>query len=42
MNTAFFELLDQLYWKGYAENLLEENPKIFNFHYHEFLNHYHN
>jgi hypothetical protein len=29
MYAAFFELLDQLYRKGYAENLQEEDPKAF-------------
>ncbi|WP_262510090.1 hypothetical protein [Pedobacter paludis] len=42
MYEAFFELLDQLYWKGYAEGLLEQNPTIFRFHFHEFLNDYQN
>jgi hypothetical protein len=42
MYAAFFELLDQLYWKGYAETLQEENPKVFNSQYHEFLNTYQN
>ncbi|MDQ0966791.1 hypothetical protein QFZ20_002194 [Flavobacterium sp. W4I14] len=29
MYAAFFELLDQLYWKEYAENLQKEGPKAF-------------
>ncbi|MFC3560096.1 hypothetical protein [Pedobacter jamesrossensis] len=42
MYDAFFELLDQLHWKGYAENLQEENPQIFNIQFNEFLTTYKN
>jgi hypothetical protein len=42
MYAAFFELLDQLYWKGYAENLQNEDPKVFDLQYSQFLNHYKN
>jgi len=38
MYAAFFELLHQLYWKRYAENLQEQNPKSFNLQYNQFLN----
>ncbi|WP_255352022.1 hypothetical protein [Pedobacter sp. Leaf216] len=42
MYAAFFELLDQLYWKGYTETPQEENPMAFNSQYYEFLNNYQN
>ncbi|WP_262496827.1 hypothetical protein [Pedobacter jeongneungensis] len=42
MYAAFAELLDQLYWEGYAQNLQEENPGAFNLQYDQFLNEYQN
>lgn len=40
MIEIFIELLDQLFWEGYAEQLAKENPQAFNMEYNDFLNTY--
>ena len=40
MIEVFTELLDQIFWEGYAEQLAKENPQAFNAEYNEFLNTY--
>lgn len=42
MYSAFFELLDQLYRKGYAKALEMESPTVFNLYYTQFLKTYNN
>ena len=42
MYQEFIELLDQLYWDGYAAQLAAENPAKFTFELNEFLNTYQN
>ena len=40
MIEIFIELLDQIFWEGYAEQLAKENPQAFNMEYNDFLNTY--
>lgn len=35
--AVFIEQLDAIYWQGYAEQLQDENPNIFNEAYSQFL-----
>ncbi len=37
---AWIELLNQIYWEGYAEQLASENPEAFASEYSTFSNHY--
>jgi hypothetical protein len=37
MIDVFIEILDGLFWEGYAQQLANENPKAFNHEYTEFL-----
>jgi hypothetical protein len=38
MEEIFIEYLDSLYFDGYTEQTLTENPEAVFFHYQEFLN----
>jgi len=40
MIEIFIELLDQIFWEGYGEQLAKENPQAFNIEYNDFLNTY--
>lgn len=40
MYELFIELLDQLFWEGYAEQLAQENPAVFQMELAEFINNY--
>ena len=40
MYELFIEFTNQLFWDGYAEQLAQENPALFQFEYNEFLNAY--
>lgn len=40
MIEVFIELLDQIFWEGYAEQLARENPKAFDIEFTDFLNYY--
>ena len=40
MYELFIELLDQLFWEGYAEQLAQENPAAFNMELAEFIDNY--
>ena len=40
MYEIFLELMDQIFWAGYTEQLAEENPTAFNFEFDNFLNSY--
>ena len=40
MYELFIELLNQIFWEGYAEQLAKDNPAEFQFEYNEFLNTY--
>lgn len=37
---VFINLMDVLYWEGYAKQLSAENPAKFRFEFEEFLNNY--
>jgi hypothetical protein len=41
MLEIFIELTDQIFWKGYAQQLATDNPAVFQFEFNEFLNTYH-
>jgi hypothetical protein len=38
LTEIFYDLLNQIYWDGYAEDLAGSNPEKFNFELNEFLN----
>lgn len=38
--TVFIDYLDSLFYKGYAEQLAEENPTAYNWEFNEFCNIY--
>lgn len=38
MYELFIELLNQIFWEGYAEQLAVDNPAEFQFEFNEFLN----
>lgn len=40
MYEVFIQLLDSLYWEGYAEQLATENPALFNYELDYFLDNY--
>jgi hypothetical protein len=40
MYELFIELLNQIFWEGYAEQLAQTNPAGFQFEYAEFMNSY--
>jgi len=40
MYELFIELLDQLFWEGYAEQLAQNNPAVFQMELSEFINNY--
>lgn len=40
MYELFIELLNQIFWEGYAEQLAQTNPAAFQMEYAEFLNSY--
>jgi len=40
MIDEFIDIINQLYWDGYAEQLARESPEIFQYEYNEFLNCY--
>jgi hypothetical protein len=40
MLDAFIELMDGLFWEGYAEQLSKDNPKAFKIELNEFYNNY--
>ena len=40
MYELFIELMNQIFWEGYAEQLAKDNPAEFQFEYNEFLNTY--
>ena len=40
MLEIFIELTDQLFWKGYAQELARSNPAVFRFEFNEFINTY--
>jgi hypothetical protein len=42
MYELFIELTDQLFYEGYAEQLAQENPEMFQIEFNEFLNNYSN
>jgi hypothetical protein len=40
MIEEFIEIINQLYWDGYAEQLVKDDPEAFTNQYNEFLNNY--
>ena len=40
MYELFIELLNQIFWEGYAEQLAQENPAVFQMELTEFMNNY--
>ncbi|MES2277903.1 MAG: hypothetical protein V4592_17885 [Bacteroidota bacterium] len=40
MLELFIELTDQIFWKGYAEQLAQDNPAVFQLELAEFVNCY--
>ncbi|MFI5137718.1 MAG: hypothetical protein ACHQIM_07810 [Sphingobacteriales bacterium] len=40
MLEIFIELTDQIFWKGYAQQLAIDNPAAFQFELAEFTNYY--
>jgi hypothetical protein len=40
MLEIFIELTDQIFWKGYAQQLAIDNPAAFQFELAEFMNSY--
>ena len=40
MYELFIELTNQIFWDGYAEQLANENPAVFQFELSEFANAY--
>jgi hypothetical protein len=40
MYELFIELTDQLFWKGYSEQLAKDSPEIFQSEFNDFLNTY--
>jgi len=40
MLEIFIELTDQIFWKGYAQQLAIDNPTAFQFELEEFINCY--
>jgi hypothetical protein len=40
MLEIFIELIDQIFWDGYAQQLATENPAVFQLEFNEFLNTY--
>lgn len=40
MYELFIEMLDQLFWDGYAEQLAKDNPAVFQMELAEFMNLY--
>lgn len=40
MNELFIELIDQIFWEGYAEQLAQDNPQGFQDEFINFLNIY--
>ncbi len=40
MYELFIELLNQVFWEGYAEQLAQDNPAAFQLEYTEFLDAY--
>lgn len=40
MYELFIELLNQIFWDGYAEQLAKTNPAVFEYEYAEFMNSY--
>ncbi|HWY38637.1 MAG TPA: hypothetical protein VNY73_08770 [Bacteroidia bacterium] len=40
MLEIFEELTDQIFWKGYAQELAKSNPVLFQFEFAEFVNAY--
>lgn len=42
MYELFIELINQIFWEGYAEQLAIENPAMFQTEFNDFLNNYNN
>lgn len=40
MYEIFIELMNQIFWEGYAEQMAHDNPAEFLFEFNEFLNAY--
>jgi hypothetical protein len=40
MYELFIEFMNQLFWEGYAEQLAQDNPAVFQFELNEFINTY--
>jgi len=40
MFDAFIDHLENIYWKGYAEQLASDNPELYNFEYDQFFANY--
>ena len=40
MYELFIELLNQIFWEGYAEQLAQDSPEDFQFQFNEFANAY--
>jgi len=40
MYELFIELTNQIFWEGYAEQMAQENPAVFQFEFNEFFNNY--
>jgi hypothetical protein len=38
MHEQFIEMTDEIFWKGYAEQLAQDNPARFQFELSEFMN----
>ena len=38
MYELFIEMLNQLFWEGYAEELAKDNPAAFQLEFNEFVN----
>ena len=40
MLELFIELNNQIFWEGYAQQLANENPAVFNSEFNDFINNY--
>ena len=40
MLELFIELTNQIFWDGYAQQLANENPAVFNYELNDFINNY--
>jgi hypothetical protein len=40
MYELFIELMNQIFWEGYAEQLAQDNPAVFQQNLNDFMNNY--